>query len=151
MVNDLVNLRRDTDTAEGPIIFVTHSLGGLVCQDALFQCTNPKEDAHGDILQSTRAVAFLGTPQAGSDLTKFAKLAERSIRAIKTTNHDLLSVLDRRSEVLARTRDDFQTMLKNRMQKGQGSIKIHTFIEEYPMPILKGVCSFILLGHLASS
>lgn len=46
------------------MIFVVHSLGGLVIQDALFACLNANDDAQSDILASTCGVAFLGTPHA---------------------------------------------------------------------------------------
>jgi pimeloyl-ACP methyl ester carboxylesterase len=67
LVNDLCGLRARTKTSKQPVLFVAHSLGGLVCQDALLLCVNPNDEAQGTLLDSTRGVAFMGTPNAGSD------------------------------------------------------------------------------------
>jgi pimeloyl-ACP methyl ester carboxylesterase len=62
----LVELAR-AGLGEKPIIFVTHSLGGLLAKAILAE--SAKCESHSperQILESTRAVIFAGTPHAGS-------------------------------------------------------------------------------------
>ncbi|OBT95600.1 hypothetical protein VE01_05937 [Pseudogymnoascus verrucosus] len=135
LMNDLAGHRR---WAPGrPIIFVAHSLGGLVCQKALILCTNPTEDAQKDILSSTRGIAFLGTPHAGSDLARFATAVANFVRFSlgKKSNTKLLEVLTKNSEVLADISNGFFTMVRRR-ESTQMPIALHAFVEELDVDFL---------------
>jgi len=140
LVNDLASLRRDSRIVNRPIIFVAHSLGGLVCQDALLLCNNPSEDAQRGILQSTRAIAFLGTPHAGADLAKFAAAVANIVACsmVKRPNRKLLGALKRNSEILTHIKQDFHTMLQRRLKDPSGlhPIDLHAFVEEVPVAFL---------------
>lgn len=135
LVNDLCSLRTRTRTSKRPILFVAHSLGGLVCQDALLLCVNPNEDSQGLLLESTRGVAFMGTPNAGSDFQKFASAVANIIRLsyVKAPNTQILEVLNERSQVLANIKNGFLTMVRRRNQAGYPEIKLHAFVEELPV------------------
>lgn len=121
LINDLSALR--TDAVGRPIIFVVHSLGGLVIQEALQICTNPNDEAQTDLLSSTRGVAFFGTPHGGSDLEKFATAVINIVRIAKKPNKKLLGVLRRNSEILANIKDGFLTMVLRRLQDRQSSLR----------------------------
>lgn len=136
LVNDLSALR--TDTAGRPIIFVVHSLGGLVIQDALLICNNPNDEGQSDILSSTRGIAFLGTPHAGADVERFATAVANVVSLVKKPNKKLLGVLRRNSETLANIKDGFHTMVVRR-QSSPEPIELHAFIEELPVDFLKRV------------
>ncbi|PKK46375.1 hypothetical protein CI102_11067 [Trichoderma harzianum] len=120
LINDLSALR--TDTAGRPIIFVIHSLGGLVIQDALLICNNPNDEGQSDILSSTRGIAFLGTPHAGADVERFATAVANVVSLVKKPNKKLL--------------DGFHTMVVRR-QSSPEPIELHAFIEELPVDFLK--------------
>ncbi|KAM0458661.1 hypothetical protein ACHAPV_006053 [Trichoderma viride] len=140
LINDLSALR--TDAVGRPIIFVVHSLGGLVIQEALQICTNPNDEGQGDLLSSTRGVAFFGTPHAGADLEKFATAVMNIVSIAKRPNKKLLGVLRRNSEILANIKDGFLTMIVRRLQDRKSSlrpIELHAFIEEQPVDFLKRV------------
>ncbi|PNP57410.1 hypothetical protein THARTR1_02407 [Trichoderma harzianum] len=134
LINDLSALR--TDTVGRPIIFVVHSLGGLVIQDALLICNNPNDEGQSDILSSTRGIAFLGTPHAGADLERFATAVANVVSLVKKPNKRLLGVLRRNSETLANIKDGFHTMVVRR-QSSPEPIELHAFIEELPVDFLK--------------
>jgi hypothetical protein len=144
LINELAARRRNA--AGRPIIFVAHSLGGLVCQDALLICINPDEEAQSDILSSTCGISFLGTPHAGSDLKKFAlALANIVSLSVKKPNKNLLKVLGRKSEILANIKNDFMTMVHRHLENVQGNLKpirLHAFIEELPVDYL-GCVSYV--------
>ncbi|KAG7406905.1 Protein SERAC1 [Fusarium oxysporum f. sp. rapae] len=132
LVTALASLRQSDNTNERPIIFVCHSLGGLVCQDALVTAKQRSEQHLQDIVNFTRGVIFLGTPHHGSSLAKIGELVSRSVGLIKETNSDIVQVLTRDSEVLARIQDSFQALLMTRSKDEASMIDITCFYEELP-------------------
>lgn len=135
LVNDLCDFRSRTRTLSLPILFVAHNLGGLVCQDALLLCINPSDDTHSTLLDSTRGIAFLGTPNSGSGFAKYAPGIANiiSLSFVKAPNIQLLEVLKGRSQVLANIKLGFHTLIQRRLKSGCPEIKIHAFVEEYPV------------------
>ncbi|KAL5588577.1 hypothetical protein FOBRF1_015105 [Fusarium oxysporum] len=132
LVTALASLRQSDNTTERPIIFVCHSLGGLVCQDALVTAKQRSEQHLQDIVNFTRGVIFLGTPHHGSSLAKIGELVSRSVGLVKETNSDIVQVLTRDSEVLARIQDSFQALLMTRSKDEASMIDITCFYEELP-------------------
>ncbi|OCK95793.1 uncharacterized protein K441DRAFT_555462, partial [Cenococcum geophilum 1.58] len=65
----------DRERAESrPIIFVCHSLGGIIVKEVLRRSQMSSEELIRDIVESTLAVLFLGTPHRGS--AEFAALGD---------------------------------------------------------------------------
>ncbi|KAM7192104.1 hypothetical protein V8F33_008529 [Rhypophila sp. PSN 637] len=68
----LFALSRETEECVGPagkprqIIFVAHSLGGIVVKEMLSRSATSTEAQHARIVESTAGVVFLGTPHRGS-------------------------------------------------------------------------------------
>ncbi|KPI37380.1 Protein SERAC1 [Cyphellophora attinorum] len=70
---------------ERPIIFVCHSLGGLVVKRSLIHSKNVRSDKierQRSIFVSTYGILFLGTPHNGSDIAKWGSLLERISHAV---------------------------------------------------------------------
>ncbi|KAG5662198.1 hypothetical protein KAF25_004437 [Fusarium avenaceum] len=132
LVTALASLRQSDNANQRPIIFVCHSLGGLVCQDALVTARQRSEQHLQDIFNFTRGIIFLGTPHHGSSLAKFGELVSRSVGLLKETNSDIVQVLTRDSEVLARIQDSFQALLMTRSKDESSMIEITCFYEELP-------------------
>lgn len=65
----------------------------------------------------------------------------KAIGLVANTNPDILTVLRSESEVLARIKDDFHTMLMTRVDKHLSPIAITCFYEELPLPIVGEVGS----------
>ncbi|KAJ5485841.1 hypothetical protein N7530_000141 [Penicillium desertorum] len=86
-----------------------------------------------DIIRWTRGIAFLGTPHHGAGLARWAELLSRSIGIIRRTNTEIVAVLKRESEVLARIQDSFHTMVMARTREGRQLIEITCFYEELPL------------------
>ncbi|OBT47076.1 hypothetical protein VE00_03064 [Pseudogymnoascus sp. WSF 3629] len=136
---NVVNLTRVADAVRRPIIFVTHSLRGLVCQDALLVSSNPHEEEQRDIVSSTYSIAFFGTPHAGSDLERFATVVANIVSLVKKPNKKLLQVLRSNSEILANIKDDFLALVYRHLKNRPGSLKpirLHAFLEELPVDLL---------------
>jgi pimeloyl-ACP methyl ester carboxylesterase len=55
-----------------PVVFVCHSLGGLVVKQVLRIASDQRATAGPGIFAQTRGVAFLGTPNMGSHLSNWA-------------------------------------------------------------------------------
>lgn len=152
LVTALASLRQSDNTNERPIIFICHSLGGLVCQDALVTAKQRSEQHLQDIVNFTRGVIFLGTPHHGSSLAKIGELVSRSVGLIKETNSDIVQVLTRDSEVLARIQDSFQALLMTRRKDEATMIEITCFYEELPTKkfgVIVPKHSAILPGHIS--
>ncbi|KAH7258710.1 hypothetical protein B0J15DRAFT_465964 [Fusarium solani] len=79
-----------------PIIFVAHSLGGLVVEDlmidhrqkGLLHSKNSAQLHLQDISKSTIGIAFLGTPHLGADLARWADL----LKGFKDQNNRDLNI-----------------------------------------------------------
>ncbi|KAK8073299.1 hypothetical protein PG994_004198 [Apiospora phragmitis] len=151
-LNLLSAYRAQSKSVDRPIIFVAHSMGGLMCEDALLASQNSSEQHLRAILECTYGILFLGTPHSGSGLATSAERLAKLIGLIKNTNAQNLGVLRRDSEVLSRIQDDFHTMLRSRACDGYPSINISCFYEELPLPGIGEVVpksSAILHGYTA--
>ncbi|KAF5259383.1 hypothetical protein FOXYS1_9999 [Fusarium oxysporum] len=76
-------LRSGTAAAARPIVFLGHSLGGLVIKSALLAAT--EQPSYLSIHQSTRGVVFFGTPHRGSKMADLAKILQ-SVQTIAFWN-----------------------------------------------------------------
>lgn len=56
-----------------PLVFICHSLGGLVVKQLLRAADDSRVEPWRRIAQNTRGIAFLGTPHAGSRIADFVK------------------------------------------------------------------------------
>ncbi|KAK4207664.1 hypothetical protein QBC37DRAFT_298226 [Rhypophila decipiens] len=122
-------------SAHRPIIFVAHSLGGLVCKDALLTSRSSADERLRRIYECTRGILFLGTPHTGASL---ATAAHRLARVLSLTtpksNLRILRVLEKDSEVLARIQTEFYTILQTRP-----ALHVSCFYEELKYPGLGDV------------
>lgn len=85
------------------------------------------------IFQLTRGIVFLGTPHHGSSLAKWGEMLSRSVGMMKQTNTEIVRLLTRDSEVLARIQDCFHTLIMARNKEETNNIEITCFYEELPM------------------
>ncbi|KAH7329701.1 hypothetical protein B0I35DRAFT_404883 [Stachybotrys elegans] len=133
LVNALAQLRERSGTEERPIIFVTHSLGGLVFEDAMLASKNSAETHIQRVYDATHGVCFLGTPHCGSKVANWASIFGQIMNVVKRTNTSLLSYLQPESEVLRLIQEEFHTMLRSRRDQGRMDLRITCFYEELPV------------------
>ena len=129
LVGDFARFREGTETETRPIIFVAHSLGGLVVEHALFHSNASKGDHLKKIEYFTVGIVFLGVPHYGSEVAKWGELASQMTKLVKGTNTDILRVLKPDSEMLRLVEKNFDRVLKSRDQEGS-EISITCFYEE---------------------
>ncbi len=94
-----------------PIIFVAHSLGGLLVKEALNESRKQSQTGKDDLYASTRAVIFFGTPHLGSDDAKWGLLLSSIANAAFNTNDKILRGLKPDNEKLDNWARNFQDVL----------------------------------------
>lgn len=102
LVAELCANRRRHEALERPIIFVAHSLGGLVVKRALIYSSeilgNHTEHLRS-IYVSTYGILFLGTPHKGFETVEWGFFLESACSGIDT-QHQLINALKNNSETL---------------------------------------------------
>ena len=132
MVSDLVRLRERTDTQTRTVLFVAHSLGGLVTKQALIHSRNNHEQFLRQIEANTIGIVFLGVPHFGADLASWGSFVAQTVRLFKQANKDIVRILEPGSEVLRSLGTGFHNILEFR-KKEQSEIWITCFYEELPV------------------
>ena len=141
--NSLLNAlsRERTKLANRPIIFVAHSLGGLVVKQALVEARKRISSSHiHDIYTSARAVIFFGTPHRGSDSASWGLMASNLAKAAQMDVNDaILRELDPASgnSKLLELRRDFYDILQDTEQRSR--LQLYTFQEELGMTSLRAL------------
>ena len=112
LISALASLRRRTSSVDKPIIFVAHSLGGLVVQSALVRLSmarleDSKDDGH--IEASTRGIVFLGTPQRSCEDTSFGTVI-RSIVSTTSLKFRHFKFMEREAEWLRLQLEPFKSL-----------------------------------------
>ncbi|KAK3347052.1 ankyrin repeat-containing domain protein [Lasiosphaeria hispida] len=129
-------LRRNPDEACRPILFVAHSLGGIIVKEVLrisrgYETTVPELRR---IYEFTSGIMFFGTPHGGADPRD---LIHHALSALIQTlgfqvNHHIVSTLMPDSEHLTQLRDEFSIMCHER------EWLVYSFQEEYGVAALSG-------------
>ncbi|KAI1636262.1 hypothetical protein F4809DRAFT_391707 [Biscogniauxia mediterranea] len=133
----LVALESERRESSGrPIIFIAHSLGGIVVKEMLRRSDGCKSgQAHlRSICNSTRAVIFFGTPHGGADPRGLLlKALERVVRAVGfSVNQQIVDTLLPSSERLRELRDHFAPMVR------EYGWLVHSFQESIGLKALNG-------------
>ncbi|PKS04937.1 hypothetical protein jhhlp_008303 [Lomentospora prolificans] len=81
LLQELTLLRNETNTVTRPVIFVTHSLGGVIVKEVLRRSEADFETHMRDLLPSTSAVIFLACPHRASEHAKLTD-AVRSMASV---------------------------------------------------------------------
>ncbi|VUC28700.1 unnamed protein product [Clonostachys rosea] len=126
----LSDLADDRDSTEGgklcPIIFLGHSLGGIVIKSTPRQAlrhARERESQFGNILSCTKSVIFFGTPHQGADSATWAGYLSAIGRAVGITTTKITKELMRWSDPLVE--------LTKAFSENQLAISITTFYEVY--------------------
>ncbi|KAI5462346.1 hypothetical protein BGZ63DRAFT_383588 [Mariannaea sp. PMI_226] len=115
LITNLTLYRRSVGTFKNPIIWVAHSLGGILVKRALLY-SNDVRAAHHDeyrsIYVSTFGLIFLGTPHSGSDAATWGLMLQAMSDAVVPrklfeTESVLLRTLKKENETLANINSHF--------------------------------------------
>ncbi|KAI1277759.1 hypothetical protein F5Y07DRAFT_398312 [Xylaria sp. FL0933] len=127
-----------------PLIFVAHSLGGLVCKEALLRSRNAPEPHLRGIFDYAAGIAFMGTPHRGSWMADWARIPASALGCIKSTNKSLLDVLHTNDQLLESIQIRFWEMVR-KLREGVRAeprrFEVSCFFEELPLPVVGPVVS----------
>ncbi|KAF8859461.1 hypothetical protein BDZ45DRAFT_673223, partial [Acephala macrosclerotiorum] len=121
LLNDLDDKRTTAAAKKRPIIFMGHSLGGIVIKSAL-RHAHALESQYGNILDSTKAIVFFGTPHQGADTATWAAFLGGLSKAIRIRNTEVVEELKRWSNPLVELTTTFAELAPR--------FQITTFFEE---------------------
>ena len=115
LVTLLTHYRKSEESTRHPIIWVAHSLGGILAKRALLYSNDVRAQHHEDdrsIFVSTYGIIFLGTPHTGSDAATWGHVLQSMSDAVVPrkffdTEPVLLKTLKRDSETLQNINSHF--------------------------------------------
>ena len=140
LLNDLTTDRACCDASTRPLIFVTHSLGGLVCKEAILLSRN-NPDAHlRDIFDHTKGIIFMGTPHKGAWMADWANIPASALGLVKSTNKSLLKILETDDQFLESIQVRFWAMIRE-LREGSRRLEVTCFFEELPLSVVGTVVS----------
>ena len=143
LVAELCANRRKHEALERPIIFVAHSLGGLIVKRALIYSSEIRGN-HTEHLRSiyvsTYGILFFGTPHKGFETVEWGSLLESACSVIGT-HSQLINALKTNSEALQLTDRQFIQLVSR--------YRIYFFHEAKPTN-LRGSLKYIVSEESAS-
>ncbi|KAL2136013.1 hypothetical protein VTI74DRAFT_5900 [Chaetomium olivicolor] len=121
--------RRHLNEKCRPILFVAHSLGGIVVKEALRRsraCESSKAHIHA-VFEATVGILFFGTPHRGADPRgRFLRVLSVSAQALGIrVNQHVVNALTPNSKFLKALRDEFSLMWHEKKWP------VYSFQEEY--------------------
>ncbi|SCO78520.1 uncharacterized protein FRV6_02733 [Fusarium oxysporum] len=140
LLNDLTTDRAGSNASSRPLVFVTHSLGGLVCKEAVLLSRNNTEPHLRSIFNCIKGIIFMGTPHRGSWMADWAKIPASALGRVKSTNKSLLKILETDDRYLQSVQDRFWSMVREQ-QKAGSDLEVTCFFEELPFPGIGQVVS----------
>jgi hypothetical protein len=127
-VGPTVDPAQPSTTAPRPIFFVTHSLGGLLCKQALVLASS--RDQYQQVFDAFAGIIFIGTPHKGSKQAKLGGRLVSMVDMFRPANKGLVKMLEEQSPELSALDDDFWTLMGGRKR----GCRVHCYHESAPMP-----------------
>ncbi|KAI9668489.1 MAG: hypothetical protein M1829_005367 [Trizodia sp. TS-e1964] len=140
LLNDLTTDRACCSASSRPLIFVAHSLGGLVCKEAIRLSRNNPELHLQGIFKQVKGIIFMGTPHRGAWMANWAKIPASALGLMKSTNKSLLGILETDNQFLEAIQGSFWEMVRE-LREGGRRFEVTCFFEELPLPLVGTVVS----------
>ncbi|KAH7176287.1 Alpha/Beta hydrolase protein [Dactylonectria macrodidyma] len=132
LLNDLTTDRACSNASSRPLVFVAHSLGGIVCKEAILLSRNNPEPHLRGIFECTKGIVFLGTPHRGSWIADWARIPASALGIVKSINKSLLKILETDDKYLQSVQDRFWSMVREQQKAGR-DLEVTCFFEELPL------------------
>ena len=147
LVAELAANRRIRKASERPIIFIAHSLGGLVVKRALIHSSDirgTKTEHLRSVFISTYGILFLGTPHKGSDVAQWGSRLEWICNAVMPSG-----LVDSSNQLVDALKTNNETLQNIDRQFTQLMDRFHIFFFHEAKPTflkagkLKGKATFV--------
>ncbi|KAK0702415.1 Alpha/Beta hydrolase protein [Lasiosphaeris hirsuta] len=126
LLNSLEQARIKQDA--NPIVFVVHSLGGIVIKQMLTTANNSSSGTQGAIGKCTKGIVFFGTPHRGSESASWATIINKiSSAVLYRVDSRLVATLQSDSKDLLAISEAFRDLAKD--------YAIVTFYEQHIHPV----------------
>jgi hypothetical protein len=110
LLDRLVFKREDAE--ERPIIFVAHSLGGIIVKQALVEAK--LNDVFETIRDATYGIAFFGTPHQGGNFAKLGDMVASIVRGVLgNLKNTFMEALKKDSSLLDTLVDNFRHQVED--------------------------------------
>lgn len=109
-------------------------------EQALLISRGTAQQYYKDVLDSTVAIAFLGTPHLGSNKAAWVLPLTRLANVLRKANGEIVKVLTPGSEMLAALQQEFHTMLEDYRRNHNKTIEMFCFYEELEVNGVGKVC-----------
>ena len=113
LISDLVLKRQLTETERRPIIFVVHSLGGIVLKAGLIHsdsCRTGSLGSHHAIATSTHGIIFMGVPHQGGNGVALGKSLVNIASSVVKADTRIMKDLERDSQLLSTQLGQYQAI-----------------------------------------
>ncbi|CAG9997203.1 unnamed protein product [Clonostachys byssicola] len=98
-----------------PIVFIAHSLGGLIVKQALAELSKSENEVHVKLMQAVHGLVFFGVPNDGMDIKSLIPMAGDG------PNRSLIESLSSSNSQMLRTlHQEFHDILANKPQDENG-------------------------------
>ncbi|KAL4783349.1 hypothetical protein BJX76DRAFT_330123 [Aspergillus varians] len=133
LLNDIAAFRHNDGNVRRKIIFIAHSLGGLVVKKAISLSETAAEGDVRKLQHDFFATFFFGTPHRGSDLAPLTNAITKVMKLSRyPMNQDIVRLLQRDSEVLAEVEESFAIWLRRNSHR----FHVVSFYEEREIPVI---------------
>jgi hypothetical protein len=140
LLHDLTTDRDLNGASSRPLIFVAHSLGGLVCKKAILLSRNNPEDHLRGIFDCIKGIIFMGTPHKGSWMADWATIPASALGLVKFASKNLLEVLQTNDQLVESDQLDFWSMVRG-LREGGRPFQVTCAFEELPLRVVGKVVS----------
>lgn len=155
LVTSLTQFRVGEGTSRNPIIWVCHSLGGVLVKRALLYSNDLRGASHQRVYRSiyvsTFGVVFLGTPHVGSDAASWGLMLQGMADAVMPrklfeSESVLLRTLKKDNETLANINNHFLDIYQrfrihmaheNHKTDVKGTKSVHSLLSPPPLVVVK--------------
>ncbi|KAL1987901.1 hypothetical protein VTN96DRAFT_1885 [Rasamsonia emersonii] len=140
---DLTANRNLRNALERPLIFVCHSLGGIIVKRCIVSCHNVEDEKRKhlrSIWVSTFGILFMGTPHAGSEAAKWGLLLQKICSAVFPKKF-----IDTSPQLIEALKTDSETLQNVSRLFNDNISRFHVFFFHETKPVdLKGTREFIV-------
>ncbi|KAK6432725.1 hypothetical protein LTR95_011106 [Oleoguttula sp. CCFEE 5521] len=127
LLHGIHNYRSEDETSDRPLIFIAHSLGGLLVKRAVLLCQEHNAPSRfAAIGTSVVGVMFMGTPHHGARVAVWGDRLLRLVKTFASFNDRILHELRSDEDGLSRLQAEFEIFLE-----GEGAqMSVFCFYEE---------------------